>query len=56
MALVQCSAKPQPVQYKYIAGQCIIRYNALTVVSAAVLYMYYSTHDAFELPTQCGTL
>ena len=36
-------------------GQCIISYNALAVVSTAVLYMNYSTRSAFELPMQSGT-
>ena len=55
--LVQCSTKLQPVQYKYIlhCGQCIISYNALAAVSAAVLYTNYSTCGTFELPTQSGT-
>ena len=54
---MQCSTKPQPVQYNILhCSQCIISYNALAAVSAAVLYTNYSSHGTFELPTQSGTL
>ena len=49
---------------KILANPCIlakifrytVRYNALTAVSATVLYTNYSTRGAFKLPTQSGTL